>query len=66
MLIKRHKCNTCAHPSDDHSAYRDRCLHGGCYCTRSTKDFPYQGSPGLLLDGNISTLVRYQKEGVNV
>ena len=58
MLIKRHKCNTCAHPSDDHSTYRDLCLHAGCDCTRSTKTFPYQGLKGLLLDGTISTLSR--------
>ena len=58
MLIKRHKCNTCAHPSDDHSTYRDRCLHDGCDCTHSTEDFPFQGPPGLLLSGPISTLSR--------
>ena len=49
MRVKRHKCDTCAHPSDDHSAYRDLCLHGGCDCIRNTKTFPYQGLDGHLL-----------------
>ena len=58
MLVKRHKCDNCAHPSDDHSTYRDLCLHDGCDCTHSTKTFPYQGPQGLLLSGPVSTLSR--------
>ena len=58
VLVKIHKCDTCTHPSDDHSTYRDRCLHDGCDCTRSTEAFPYQGPQGLLLSGTVSTLSR--------
>lgn len=58
MLVKHHKCDTCAHPSDDHSKYRDRCLHDGCDCTHSTGVAPYQGPRGHLLSGPISTLSR--------
>lgn len=58
MHVKRHMCDACAHPSDDHSAYRNLCLHDGCNCTHSTEAFPYQGLHGLLLSGPISTLSR--------
>lgn len=58
MHVKRHKCKACGHPSDDHSAYRDLCLHEGCNCTLSTGVAPYLGPPGLLLSGPISTLSR--------
>lgn len=58
MRVKRHKCKACGHPSDNHSAYRDLCLHEGCGCTTSLGAVPYQGTPGHLLSGTISTLNR--------
>ena len=58
MKVKRHKCKACGHPSDDHSAYRDLCLHEGCDCTTSLGTIPYQGLQGHLLSGTISTLNR--------
>lgn len=34
MLVKIRKCGKCKHPADDHSAYRERCLHKKCRCNR--------------------------------
>ena len=33
MKVKRTLCVDCDHPADDHSVYRELCLHAGCPCT---------------------------------
>lgn len=49
MQVKTARCAYCMHPSDNHSAYRELCLHAGCSCTQDISSAnPRRYASGLL------------------